>query len=364
MDLASVSCYLAGGGDSADGWSGVKSFLLVKATAEDGTIGWGEAYVLSGRTKAVGALIQAMGGGYRRRSASPRAFRDFALSEFGDFRGGIDFYAAVSAIELALWDMTGRRLKAPLHELLGGALRQRIPLYANVYSTKGPDADAIVKRCQEHVAAGFRALKLYPLAMGTLDEGEMLLERLREVLDPSVELMVDLNGLADPHEAMIAARRFKQYGLFWFEEPVSSDDLSSLAEIRSQSGMRIVSGERHGGKAAFRDILDRRAADVLNPDIAGAGGVLEFLEIAAMAHARSVGVSPHCYNSMSVAFAAMLQVASLLPNLVWAEYFPALQGASDGFAKLHSSIAKGEATVPTVPGLGATPDESALRPLA
>ncbi len=362
MNLASVSCFLAGGGDSPDGWTAIKPILLVKATAEDGTIGWGEAYVLTGRTKAVGALVQAMGGGFRGRPATPRVFRDFAIREFGDKRGGIDFYAALSAVELALWDMLGRRLKTPVHNLLGGALRERIPLYANVWSTKEPNPEAVVARCREHVAAGFSALKLYPAELPSLDEAEMLLERLREVLDPAVLLMVDLNGLEDPQQALLMARRFRPYEIYWLEEPVSSDDLGTLAEIRSLSGMRIVSGERHGGKAAFRDILDRRAADILNPDIAGAGGIVEFLEIAAMAEANSVKVSPHCYNSMSIGFAAMLQVSAVVPNLAWAEYFPALQGASDAFATLDSTIADGHATLPTTPGLGATPDESRLRP--
>lgn len=362
MILASVSCFLAGGGDSPDGWTGIKPILLVKATAEDGTIGWGEAYVLTGRTKAVGALIQALGGGFRGRPATPRAFREFAIRDFGDKRGGIDFYAALSAIELALWDMLGRRLETPVHALLGGAVRERIPLYANLWSTKEPQAEAIVARCREHVAAGYQALKLYPAEMSNVDEAEMLLERLREVLDPFVLLMVDLNGLDDPQDALFMARRFRPYDIYWLEEPISSDDLTTLADIRRISGQRIVSGERHGGKAAFRDILDRRAADVLNPDIAGAGGILEFLEIAAMAEACSVRVSPHCYNSMSIAFAAMLQVSALVPNLSWAECFPALQAASETFAKLDSEIVDGHASLPMSPGLGATPDESSLRP--
>ncbi|MEQ8653113.1 MAG: mandelate racemase/muconate lactonizing enzyme family protein [Kiloniellales bacterium] len=362
MDLASVSCFLAGGGDSPDGWTAIKPILLVKVTAEDGTIGWGEAYVLTGRTKAVGALIQALGGGFRGRPATPRAFREFAFREFGDRRGGIDFFAALSAIELALWDLLGRQLEAPVHRLLGGALRERIPLYANVWSTKEPSPEAIVARCREHVAAGFHALKLYPAELPSLDDAEMLLERLREVLDPTVTLMVDVNGLEDPQEALLMARRFRSYDIYWLEEPVSSDDLATLAEIRQFSGMRIVSGERHGGKAPFRDILKSRAADILNPDIAGAGGIVEFLEIAALAEAHSARVSPHCYNSMSVAFAAMLQVSAVLPNLAWAEYFPALQAASDAFAKLDSNIVDGHASLPMSPGLGATPDENRLRP--
>ncbi len=102
---------------------------------------------------------------------------------------------------------------------------------------------------------------------------------------------------------------------------------------------------------------------MLNPDIAGAGGVLEFLEIAAMAKAFAVGVSPHCYNSMSLGLVAMRQVSALLPNLVWTEYFPATQAASDAIAVTDIRIENGAATLPSGPGLGALPDESKLRPL-
>ncbi len=363
MKLAAVSCFIAGGGESPDGWTGLKPFLLVKVTAEDGAEGWGEAYVLGGRTRAVAALIRALGAAYQGRPSRPRTFREFAVRNFGDKRGGIDFYAAVSAIELALWDMVAKRLGAPLHVLLGGALRERIPLYANLWSDKSPGIDAVVARCREHAAAGFRALKLYPFSLSGLEEGEALLAKVREALGPEIALMVDLNGLDDPFEALAAARRFQPYNLFWFEEPVSSDDLGSLAEIRRLAGQRIVTGERHGGRPIFREILERRAADVLNPDIAGAGGMLEFLEIAAMAEAHSVGVSPHCYNSMSVALAAMLQASALIGNLVWAEYFPAAQSTSNNFAMLDSKIENGFATLPMKPGIGAIPDDTVLRPL-
>ncbi len=363
MALESVACFQGGGGDSPCGWTVIKQFLLVRVSDREGRTGWAEAYVLGGREPAVAALVEALADAYRGQPASPRAFREFALKSFGSMHGGIDFYAAVSALEIALWDLTGKRLDAPLHRLLGGALRQIIPLYANLWSNKAPPLEAIVERCREHVAAGFRALKLYPLTLSGLDEGEALLAKVREAVGPQVRLMVDLYCLDDPQEALRVARRLQPYDLFWFEEPVTSDDLDSLAEIRRASGLRIVSGERHGGKLAFREILARRAADALNPDVCGAGGILEFLEIAAMAEAHSVQITPHCYNSMTLGLATMLQLSALVPNFLLAEYFPAAQPVSDAFARLDSRIENGSATLPQTPGLGVTPDETQLRAL-
>ncbi len=201
MTVVSVSCFLAGGGDSPDGWTGVKLFLLVKVTASDGSIGWGEAYVLNGREAAVGALLESLGAAYLGLPTSAAASIPMPPSAPSSWRLGT---------------LTGKCLNAaPLYSLLGGALGQRIPLYANLWSDKYPGLDAIIARNQEHVAAGFHALKLYPFAFSGLKEGEALMAKVRE----AIGLMVDLNGLDVAHEALRAARRFEAYDLFWFKEP-------------------------------------------------------------------------------------------------------------------------------------------------
>lgn len=363
MTISRVRCFSAGGGDSPDGWTSVKPFLLVKVEAADGQAGWGEAYSLSGRGPAVAALTAAMGEALTGTPAAPRAFRRAAVADFGGGHGGLDFYAAVSAIELALWDLEGKRLGLPVHRLLGGPLRRRIPLYANLWSDREPSAEAMAARAQAMTAEGFRAIKAYPVTAAGPDAAEACLARIRSAVGRETAIMVDLYGLEDAHLALQLGRRFAAYDLFWFEEPVASDQLEVLAEIRRQTGLRIVSGEREGGKARFRDILEARAADVLNPDICGAGGLLEFLEIAALAEAFRVGISPHCYNTMSLGLAAMLQAAALVPNLVACEYFPAFRAASEALVETPIEIRDGQAMLPEGPGLGVTVKEAALTPL-
>ncbi|MDJ0942636.1 MAG: mandelate racemase/muconate lactonizing enzyme family protein [Kiloniellales bacterium] len=361
MKIAAIKTYLLGPTDSPDGAARVKSFLFVKLETDAGLEAWGEAYALAGRERAVEEMILALAETLLGREApSPRCFRSDALLRFADKRAGIDFYCAVSALELALWDLAGKHLGAPVHRLLGGALRDRIPLYANTWSEHATSIDFVVGRARQMVEAGYRAVKVYPLQFAGLDRAEACLQAVRQALGQEIAVMVDLNALDDPHIALQAARRFEPYDPFWFEEPVSSDDLETLADIRARASLRIVSGERHGGKFRFREMLEKRAADVLNPDIAGCGGILELLEIAAMAEAFSVAVSPHNYNSTTVAMAAMLHAAALLPNLLTAEIYPDFLARGAAFAETDFEIRDGEATLPQSPGLGVTLDEEAL----
>ncbi len=361
MTVRKVEVFGAGGGLSPDGWSSVKRFLLVKVVAADGLAGWGEAYVLTGRERAVAEMIRSLGEAILGMVASPRAFRAHAITELGSKNGGIDYYAAVSAIELALWDITGKRCNAPLHQLLGGALRERIPLYANIYSDRAPDAEAMAERARAMVAAGFRAVKIYPEPEKGLDIAEDRLAKVRAAVGREVDIMIDLYVLDDPYLALQAARRFAPYAPFWFEEPISARNLDALRDIRQRSGLRIVTGEQLSGKARFREVLQRGAADVLNPDVAGCGGLLEFLEIAAMAEAFSVGVSPHSYNSLTVATAVMLHASAVIPNLVWGEHYPDFEAASAAMADTSWQIVEGAASLPNTPGLGVRMNEDGLQ---
>jgi galactonate dehydratase len=343
----------------------VKSLLFVKLATDAGVDGWGEAYVLSGRERAVEQIILALAGTLiGMEGATPRAFRAAAVRDFADKRTGIDFYCALSALELALWDLAGKRVGVPIHALLGGALRDRIPLYANSWTGRPASVDMVVERAAQLQRAGFHAIKIYPMELPGLDQAEACVREVRSALGPHCGIMIDLNALDDPHLALAGARRFEPYGPFWLEEPVTSDDLETLAEIRSRVGMRVVSGERHGGKSRFREMLKQHAADVLNPDIAGCGGILELLEIAAMAEAFSVMVSPHNYNSTTLAMAAMLHASALIPNLLPAEIYPDYVAYGEQFAATDFQIIAGQATLPQAPGLGVTIKEDALTGLA
>ena len=199
------------------------------------------------------------------------------------------------------------------------------------------------------------------MLLPTLTEAEDCVRQMRAAMGPDIDIMIDLNALDDVYTSIQAGSRFAPYDPFWFEEPVSSDDLMALRHVRSNLKLRLVSGERHGGILCFRELLEQQVADVLNPDIAGCGGILEFLKIAALAEAYSAGVTPHNYNSLTVGMAAMLHVSALIPNLLYGEYYPNLALISACLANAAFTVKDGYASVPDASGLGIDMNEDELR---
>lgn len=365
MRIAKVTPYLVAPKASADGWSRGKTVLFVKLETEDGLIGWGEAYALSHRERATREIIVALGDALKKmQTVSPRAFLQHIAKPMESKHPGIDYASAVSAIEIALWDLLGKAAGMPLHALLGGAVRDKVPLYANAWDEPVRTPAAIADRCAMLTSQGYRAVKIYPLRQATLAEAEACVRLTREAVGPDRDIMLDFAIEEDPRRALRAARLFEAYDPYWIEEPLVGEDLDGLAEFRKLTGRRITTGERQSGLHHYRNLLSRRAADVLNPDVAGAGGILRMLEIAAMARAHSVAISPHCWNSTTVAFLAMLHVCAVTPNAIHAElYYDYLQlGAS--FSTCDTTIENGYASLPQKAGLGIEINEDALQCLA
>ncbi len=249
MTITNVKTYLVGATASSDGWTDLKPFLFVKIETDSGIDGWGEAYVLDGREHAIEQIILLLAKDLTgREAAGPRHCRRHTAFRIADKRNSFDFYCASSALELALWDLAGKRLDAPVYQLLGGALRKDIPLYANTWSDRSPTLRKMVDRAAQLKQDGFGAIKIYPMEHSGLDESEEYVSRVREAVGPAFDIMIDMNVMDDPHVALQAARRSEPHNPFWFEEPVTSDDLETLGYIRSRVNMRVVSGERHGGK--------------------------------------------------------------------------------------------------------------------
>lgn len=354
---------------SPDGWATIKPFLFVRLTAEDGTIGWGEAFTLPCREAGVAAIVHALGADMiARRIGAPAAFRTRA-GAIADKHRGLDYAAATSALEMALWDLEGRAAGKPLCELLGGSAAARIPLYANTWSEKtwsdpAPAEAALAERVEALLTAGFRAVKLYPLQNRTPAEGAACVATIRRRIGETVPLMLDLASPDDPGLARQLAPLVAPYAPYWFEEPCDGALVGELAAIRAETGLRIVTGEKQCGLPHFTDVIARRAADILNPDIAGVGGVLDMMEIGAAAEAAGVALSPHCWNSMTVAAAAMLHVCSALPNADHGEIYPDYIAFGERFADPGFRMENGAAVLSGAPGLGVDIDVRALSELA
>jgi galactonate dehydratase len=352
------------------GWG--KNWLFVKVRTDEGIEGWGECYTQADRDRTIAAHVEELGRYLTGRSPfNIKHFTQMAYDDYGARRGSMELYCAVSGIEQALWDIVGKASGQPVYNLLGGACRDRIRLYANGWSSGAASPDDLARRAEEVVEAGFTAMKFDPFAMPWRsyvgrDDIERAAERVRvvrETVGPGVDLLIEVHRRLAPMWAVRLAHAIEVYNPYWFEEPCPAENLDALAEIRSQTKIPVVTGEALYTKGAFRPVLEKRAADILNPDVCNVGGILELREIAAMAEPYYVAMSPHNYNSTVLGLAATVHASATMPNFIITEYFV-------GFAEVGRRISnqlepeEGYISLPEGPGLGIEISEEALTELA
>ncbi|GAB4283821.1 MAG: mandelate racemase/muconate lactonizing enzyme family protein [Roseovarius sp.] len=366
MKITDIRSFIVPAHVSADDWCRGKAWILVKVETDAGICGWGEAYALHDRERSTAALVDELA----RYADGMDPFRikyftTVAYEHFSEFQGGMDFFAAVSGIEIALWDIVGKALETPVRNLLGGPCRDRIAVYANCWSHRERTADELATYAAAQVALGFRAVKIYPfLYSDDIDEGIARLAAVREALGADIEILVDAWRVADIASTGKVSDALRRCGVNWFEDPIAPDNGEMLSEIRRIARLPIVTGESFCTKREFRPLLERRAADILNPDIACCG-ILETKEIAAMAEPYGVSVAIHNYNTMTVGLAAGLQVASVIPNFARVEFFDRFAAPSNLFSSHSSQLGDDGCIAPgNEPGLGVRVDETALRGFA
>ena len=337
-----------------DEWGHVKPCLFVCLTTKDGIYGWGEAFVLPYRKKAVAEIIHALGrSASKLKSISPWAFLDLA-KQAAAHHLSLKFSAASSALKMALWDISGKLLNAPLCDLLGGDHNRAIPIHGNIRSATQWGVASFETRATDLVAQEYRSIRIHPMLNHAAQDA---------AIGDDIALLVDLDAQGNADAAIQIAQAIKPAHAYWFEEPIDGNDSQALAQIRKDTGLRGVTGEKHCGLAHFRAVLAAGAADILNPDIAAVGGILDLLELAELAEQQGVQISPHCWSSMTVAAAAMLHVCASIPNAELAEIYPAYIPYGEKFA-LKAFHLEGEyAHLSYKPGIGVDLNVSALHTL-
>ncbi|MGH7154446.1 MAG: mandelate racemase/muconate lactonizing enzyme family protein, partial [Acetobacteraceae bacterium] len=185
--------------------------------------------------------------------------------------------------------------------------------------------------------------------------------RVRDAVGPDFELLIEAHRRFSPAHAIRIGRRLADFGITWYEEPCLSDNIDLVAEVRQQVSIPIVTGEAMYTKESFFRALERRAADILNPDICAIGGITAMLDIAAMAQPQAVVMAPHNYNSVLAGFAATVHVCAVIPNFRIAEYFVNFRDACAAVAKQQIKVEDGWAELPDTPGLGIDVDADRLR---
>lgn len=295
------------------------NWVFVKVLTDEGLHGVGEA-TLEHREQTVAQAVREL----ERTLAGQDPHNIAALwhQTYRDayWRGGPVLMSALSGVEMALWDIKGKALGAPVWQLLGGRVREWIPCYANGWFAPAKTPDEFAAKAREAVAAGFRGLKWDPFGSAYLELGKRELrealrciEAVAEAVGPEVDLLIEGHGRFNVATAVRIAQTLEDYDIHWFEEPVPPDSLEALAEVKRRSRVPIAAGERLYSYWDYQRFFELRCADYAQPDISHVGGVMELRKIAAQAEANHIAICPH-NPSGPVANAATLQLAACTPN--------------------------------------------------
>ena len=266
--------------------------------------------------------------------------------------------SALSGIDIALWDLLGKAMGQPVWRLLGGRLRERIPAYA---SGGWAPVGGVGKQLRQYVERGHRAVKMrVGLQDRSVDDSAARVREARESLGPEVGLMVDAHGTWSVREAQRFARKVADCDLAWLEEPVSPDNVAGQAEVRAATDIPIAAGETEQTRFAFRDLLEARAVDVLQPDVAITGGITETLRICALAATHGLTVAPHLWGG-AILFASGLHLAVATPCVTTLEFSLGENPLLHELVQEPFELVDGHVLAPDRPGLGLTLDRDVAR---
>ncbi|MBI3988705.1 MAG: mandelate racemase/muconate lactonizing enzyme family protein, partial [candidate division NC10 bacterium] len=279
---------------------------LVRIRSDAGFTGYGECIVRHGpgATKAiVEEVLRPILVGKDPFEIEGRWDEMFMMLRNRGHHSGF-FLEAMAGVDIALWDLMGKALNLPVHQLMGGFGRAHLPAYASSLLFK--DLAALEKEAETLMAQGFKAVKL-KVGKG-LPEDIRNVKAIRKIIGEDVKLMVDANGAFDAATAVEVGKGLEDHGVYWFEEPVPPDDLPGYAALKRALTIRIAGGESLFSRFDFRDFIERRLLDVVQPDIARAGGFTECRKIAAMASASHIPYAPHTGASGALCVIASLHL--------------------------------------------------------
>jgi len=346
-----------------------KNLCFVRIDTDEGIHGWGECYTQADRdiqvTTHIDRLKRYLVG---RDPTNIKHFIQIVFDDFAGRRGAMDLWCAVSGLEQAMWDITGKVCGVPIHKLLGGPVRERIRVYANGWGEGGWDSGIIAERASEVVEQGFTALKFDPIPgpwrtfVDKRVENQTVenVRAVRQAVGQDVDILVEMHRRLAPMHAIKIARQIEEYEPFWYEEPVLAENIDALAAAKREIRIPVVTGEELYTKFEFREVFEKQAADIINPDVCNVGGILELKEIGAMAEPYFVAVSPHNYNSTTLGLAATIQVSATMPNFLITEYFLNLEDFGKDITVDPFEVNNGYIELPETPGLGIEIDESSL----
>lgn len=326
------------------------TWVFVKISTDAGITGWGEMLKDDAKACAAGAMEV---GNYLIGKDPLRVAHHWQAIHRGSFyRGGPVKTAILSGIDQALWDITGKAFGVPVYRLLGGPTRDRIRVYGTLNPETGVNAIKVGPNGGER-----QAIK-YVEGQKFVDEVVERFKALRNKLGDNIDIAVDFHGAVQPPTALLLMKALEPYHPWFYEEIVQALNVDVMAELARKTHIPVATGERIFTKWGFREILEKRAASIIQPDVCYAGGITELRIIAGMAEAWYTPVAPHNPQG-PCSLAASYQIAACIPNFLIQERGD--NEYSDLLAKPLPPVKDGHRPILTDPGLGITIDEDKLR---
>ncbi|SRR5579875_276859 len=358
--------------------------VLLELITDEGLSGIGEAGVAYGLggTAAAGMIRDLMDALVIGRDAFriEELWTEMYDHSFWAKGGGTIVFAAISAIEQALWDIKGKALGVPIYELLGGRMRDEVRVYANGWSYQCLTPDDYARATERPLKEGYTALKCYPLAVPNETGGirhvsrrtvdreftDLAVKKVRAVrraVGDQIDIMIDLSGGLTTDESIRLCRRLEDLNLLFVEEPVDPFDVEALKKFSEHISIPVAVGERIYTRYGFRPVMERHAADILQPDIGNTGGIMETKKIAAMAEMYNMRIQPHICAS-PVSTAAALQLDACIANLAIQELYP--YRSTEHWKVVDTApelkVKRGTLSISSEPGLGLSLAEDYVRP--
>lgn len=353
----------------SQGWTNQRTALICKLTTEDGLVGWGEGGGLPSQTVIHELFAPQL------LKANPADINRLWHQLFqclhndnltGGFGGG-----ALSAIDIALWDIAGKATNQNLSGLLGGSVRAKVPVYATGLYYRDNETEKLIQEALMYVEAGYRGMKTKVGGL-SVDQDVERVGAIRKAIGSDIHLMVDANKAYDVATAIRMGNRLADLDIHWFEEPVLANDVDGYLKVMDGQPIAIAGGEVWYHRFDARDFLAKRALHIAQPDVRFIGGISEFRNVATMANTMGVQVCPHVWGS-PIMISASISLASTFPPCPYArvprphEQEPVMEfdqtpnPLRNELASVVFDQVGGYVNVPTAPGLGLEIDETVLR---
>ena len=356
---------------------GGKYFIFIKITSNN-IVGWGECYAPPFNPKVVEKMIQDVSDRFVIGSDPYKIenlFRKIYSTGYNQ-RPDTSLMGILSGLEIACWDIIGKDLKKPIYELLGGQIRKKLRSYTYLYPNDQDiknvyeDPDLAAERALEYTEEGFTAIKFDPvgpytiydprqLSLSALSLSEQFVSKIRKTIGNRCDILFGAHGQMTSSSAIRLAKKLERYDPLWFEEPVPPDNIEAMSLVALKTSIPIATGERLSTKYEFMEVIEKKAASIIQFNLGRVGGILEAKKISAIAEAKGVQIAPHLYCGPIVA-AANIQIATCVPNFLILECINKMDGFYSDILKKPIQWEDGFIIPSKEPGLGIEIDEKVI----